>query len=134
MLFSRDGQVFVARRADLPNAESFLKFFYSAAGQKVMEDTFSVIPAIPSVNGPNAEWRHLAGGPGINESFPTNNNAFSIDAAAALIAPSPPGTVFTLSNTAVPNMVEAVTTGAASLSSALSKLQSQLAAAYAALG
>jgi Bacterial extracellular solute-binding protein len=120
--------------ADLPNAESFMKYLFSAAGQKVLEDTFGVVPSVPSLNGPNAEWRHLAGGPGPNESFPQNNNAWSIDAAAALIAPSPPGTVFTLSNTAVPNMVQAVTTGAVSLSSALSTLQSQLTAAYAAQG
>jgi maltose-binding protein MalE len=117
--------------ADLPNAESFMKYLFSAAGQKVLEDTFGVIPSVPSLNGPTAEWRHLAGGPGPNQSFPQNNNAWTIDAAAALIAPNPPGTVFTLSNTAVPNMVQAVTTGAQSLSSALSQLQSQLTAAYA---
>jgi hypothetical protein len=98
----------------------------------VLEDTFGVVPSIPSLNGPTAEWRHLAGGPGPNQSFPQNNNPWSIDAAKALIAPNPPGTVFTLSNTAIPNMVESVTTGAEGLSSALSTLQSQLTAAYAA--
>jgi maltose-binding protein MalE len=117
--------------ADLPNAVSFMKYLFSAAGQKVLEDTFGVIPAIPSLNGPTAEWRHLAGGPCSNCSWPTNNNAWSIDAAAALIAPNPPGTVFTLSNTAIPNMVQSVTTGGGSLSSSLSALQSQLTAAYA---
>jgi multiple sugar transport system substrate-binding protein len=116
---------------DLANAESFMKYLFSAAGQKVLEDTFGVIPSVPSLNTAKAEWRHLAGGPGPNESFPTNNAPWSIDAAAALIAPNPPGTVFTLSNTAVPNMVQSVTTGGESLTSALSTLQSQLTAAYA---
>ena len=118
--------------ADLPNAESFMKYLFSAAGQKVLEDTFGVVPSVPSLNGPNAEWRHLVGGPGPNQSFPHNNDAWSIDAADALIAPNPPGTVFTLSNTAIPNMVQSVTTGAESLSAGLSGLQSQLTAAYAA--
>ncbi len=117
--------------ADLPNAESFMKFLFSAPGQKVLEDTFGVIPSVPSLNGPSAEWRHLVGGPGPNQTFPKNNAAWTIDAAAALIAPNPPGTVFSLSNTAIPNMVQSVTTGGQSLSSALSSLQSQLTAAYA---
>lgn len=116
--------------ADLPNAESFIKYLFSAAGSKVGEDTFGVIPAVPTLNGANAEWRHLAGGPGPNESFPTNNNAWSIDAAKAIIAPQTPGTVFTLSNTAVPNFVQSVTTGQESLNAGLSKLQSQMNGAY----
>jgi hypothetical protein len=116
--------------ADLPNAESFIQYLFSAAGSKVGEDTFGIIPAAAALNGPSAEWRHLAGGPGPNQSFPTNNNAWSIDAAKAIIAPQTPGTVFTQSNTDVPNFVEAVTTGAESLSSGLSQLQSQMNAAY----
>jgi ABC-type glycerol-3-phosphate transport system substrate-binding protein len=125
-----DGSKGGNRTADLPNAESFLKFFYSPAGQKVMEDTFSVIPAIPSVNGPTAEWRHLAGGPCPNCSWPKNNVPWSVDAAQALIAPNPPGNVFTVSNTVVPNMVQDVTTGGESLSAGLSSVQSALTAAY----
>jgi hypothetical protein len=116
--------------ADLPNAESFIQYLFSAAGSKVGEDTFGIIPAAAALNGPSAEWRHLAGGPGPNQSFPTNNNAWSIDAAKAIIAPQTPGTVFTESNTDVPNFVEAVTTGAESLSAGLSQLQSQMNAAY----
>jgi hypothetical protein len=116
--------------ADLPNAESFIKYLFSAAGQKVLEDTFGVIPSVPSLNGPTAEWRHLAGGPGPNQSFPQNNNAWSIDAKYAIIAPQTPGTVFTTSNTDVPNFVQAVTTGSESLTAGLSQLQSQMNAAY----
>lgn len=116
--------------ADLPNAESFIKYLFSAAGQKVAEDTFGVIPAVPSLNGASAEWRHLAGGPGANQSFPTNNNAWSIDASKAIIAPQTPGTVFTSSNTDIPNFVEDVTTGQESLTTGLTQLQSQMSAAY----
>jgi hypothetical protein len=117
--------------ADLPNAESFLKYLFSSAGQTVAEDTYGVIPAVPSLNGPSAAWRHLAGGPAPDTSFPTNNNAWTIDASKAIIAPQTPGTVFTQSNTDVPNFVQAVTTGQESLSAGLSKLQSQMNAAYA---
>jgi hypothetical protein len=120
--------------ADLPNAESFLKYLFSAAGQKVGEDTFGIIPAIPSLNSAAAEWRHLAGGPGPNQSFPKNNNAWSFDAAKAIIAPQTPGTVFTSSNTDVPNFVQDVTTHEENLKAGLSQLQSQMNSAYASAG
>jgi len=88
-----------------------MKYLFSAAGQKVLEDTFGVVP-FGSV--PERAERRVAPPrrcPGPNHRS-RKQHAWSIDAAAALIAPNPPGTVFTLSNTAVPNMVESVTTGA----------------------
>jgi hypothetical protein len=115
---------------DLSNAESFMKFLFSAPGQKVLEDTFGVIPSVPSLNGPHAEWRHLAGGPGPNESFPTNNNAWTIDAAKAIIAPQTPGTVANASNTDVPAFVANVVGDPSSLNSQLATLQSEMTAAY----
>jgi hypothetical protein len=116
--------------ADLPNAESFLRYLFSAAGQKVGEDTFGIIPAVPSLNGPSAAWRHLTGGPGPGQTFPSNNSPWSFDASKAIIAPQTPGTVFTQSNTDVPNFVQDVTTGHESLAAGLSQLQSEMNTAY----
>lgn len=76
------------------------------------------------MNGPDALWRTQSGGP-------ANSEAYVIAADTATIAPQTPGTVFTLSNTDVPNAVTAATTGHQSVAKAFTTLQSQMEAAYA---
>ncbi len=107
-----------------PLAIAFLRYLYSAPGQAVAEKTFGVVPAVASLNGPTAMWRTLSGGP-------ANSEAYVIAANTATIAPQTPGTVFTLSNTDVPNAVTAATTGHESIAKAFTNLQSEMTAAYA---
>jgi ABC-type glycerol-3-phosphate transport system substrate-binding protein len=106
-----------------PLVIAFLKYLFSAPGQAVAEQTFGVVPAVASLNGPNALWRHLTGGP-------ANSEAYVIAANTATIAPQTPGTVFTLSNTDIPNAVTAATTGGKSIAEAFTTLQQQMDAAY----
>ena len=107
-----------------PLAIAFLQYLYSAPGQAVAEKTFGVVPAVASLNGPTALWRTLSGGP-------ANSEAYVIAANTATIAPQTPGTVFTLSNTDIPNAVTAATTGHESIAKAFTNLQSEMNAAYA---
>lgn len=106
-----------------PLALAFLKYLFSAKGQAVAEKTCGVVPAVASLNGPNALWRKLDCGV-------ANNEAFVIAANTATIAPQTPGTVFTLSNTAVPNAVTAATSGGKSIADAFGALQKQMDDAY----
>ena len=106
-----------------PLAIAFLHYLFSAPGQAVAEKTFGVVPAVASLNGPTALWRTLSGGP-------ANSEAYVIAANTATIAPQTPGTVFTLSNTDVPNAVTAATTGHQSIAKAFTNLQSEMNAAY----
>ena len=108
---------------DNPLALAFLKYLFSAEGQAVAEKTFGVVPAVASLNGPNALWRTQPGGP-------ANSEAYVIAANTATIAPQTPGTVFTLSNTDIPNAVTAATTGHQSIAKAFGKLQKQMDDAY----
>ncbi len=105
-------------------AIAFLHYLFSAAGQAVAEQTFGVVPAVASLNGPDALWRTQSGGP-------ANSEAYVIAADTATIAPQTPGTVFTLSNTDIPNAVTAATTGHQSIAKAFTNLQSEMVAAYA---
>ncbi|HTW10555.1 MAG TPA: extracellular solute-binding protein, partial [Acidimicrobiales bacterium] len=105
-------------------ALAFLHYLFSAAGQAVAEKTFGVVPAVASLNGPTALWRTQPGGP-------ANSEAYVIAANTATIAPQTPGTVFTLSNTDVPNAVTAATTGGESIAKAFTNLQAEMVAAYA---
>ncbi len=107
-----------------PVAIAFLHYLFSAAGQAVAEKTFGVVPAVASLNGPTALWRTQPGGP-------ANSEAYVIAARTATIAPQTPGTVFTLSNTDVPNAVTAATTGGESIAKAFTALQKEMVAAYA---
>jgi hypothetical protein len=107
-----------------PVAIAFLHYLFSAAGQAVAEKTFGVVPAVASLNGPDALWRTQSGGP-------ANSEAYVVAAKTATIAPQTPGTVFTLSNTDVPNAVTAATTGGQSIAKAFHNLQKQMVAAYA---
>ncbi len=106
-----------------PLALAFLKYLFSAPGQEVAEKTFGVVPAVASLNGPTALWRTQTGGP-------ANSEAYVIAANTATIAPQTPGTVFTLSNTDIPNAVTAATTGHQSLAKAFGNLQKQMDDAY----
>ncbi len=107
-----------------PLVIAFLRYYFSAAGQVVAEKTFGTVPSVASLNTPTALWRTLAGGP-------ANSEAYVIAANTATIAPQTPGTVFTLSNTDVPNAVTAATTGHEGIAKAFTNLQSQMVAAYA---
>ncbi len=104
-------------------ALAFLKYLFSPAGQAVGEATGGVVPAEAANNGPTAPWRTVAGAP-------ANSQAYTIAAATATIAPQTPGTVFTLSNTDVPDAVTAATTGHESIAKAFTNLQAQMVYAY----
>ena len=52
-----------------PLALAFLKYLFSAPGQAAAEKTFGVVPAVASLNGPNALWRHLKGGPANSQAY-----------------------------------------------------------------
>lgn len=108
---------------DTTNALAFLKYLYTPAAQDVAERTCGVVPAVTSLNGGSALWRKLKCGT-------ANSEAFVIAANTATIAPQTPGRVFTASNTDIPNAVEKVTEGKASLASAFASLKSQIHAAY----
>ena len=105
------------------NALAFLKYLFTPAAQNVAERTCGVVPAVTALNGPSALWRKLKCGP-------ANSQAFVIAANTATIAPQTPGRVFTDSNTDIPNAVEAVAEGKATLANAFSNLAAQMHADY----
>ena len=72
-----------------PLAIAFLKYLFSRRGQAVAEKTFGVVPAVASLNGPTALWRHTAGRPGEQRGL-RDRREHGDD------RPADPGTVFTL--------------------------------------
>jgi ABC-type glycerol-3-phosphate transport system substrate-binding protein len=123
-------QAVVAGGPNLTNAEHFMQYLFSTPGQTVLEDTYGVIPSIPSLNTSSAPWQNLTTPPCPGCTFPTNNAAWSIDAADAIIAPAFPGAAFSDSNIDVPNFVAAVENKPKSLKSAAIGLESQMKGAY----
>lgn len=96
---------------NLPLAHDFLTFFFSAKAMGILEASYGVVPAIPSLSGPKATWRTLP-------PPPANNQAFVTAAETALIAPVVPGNAQTQIDTAITNAVDAVTIQGASIKSA----------------
>jgi ABC-type glycerol-3-phosphate transport system substrate-binding protein len=115
--------VSVQDKTDVPQTLDFLHYLFSAQGQLVAEKTGGVVPAVTSLlSGKNAIWTRL-------KSNPVNNQAFTIAAQSATIAPQTPGTVFSDSVTMISNMVQSVLSGTP-LAQATKTLQSQVIADY----
>ena len=106
-------------------ALDFLHYFYSPAGYAAAEKTYGIVPAVVSIAAdPKAVWATLP-------NNPANNAAYTIAAnSVQAIAPQTPGTVYSDSQTNIPNAIEAVL-GGTSLASAFNTLQSQTKTDYA---
>jgi ABC-type glycerol-3-phosphate transport system substrate-binding protein len=99
-------------------ALDFLHYFYSPVGYAAAELTYGIVPAVTSIAAnPNAIWARLP-------NNPANNGAYTIAAnSVQAIAPQAPGSVYSNSQTNIPNAIQAVL-GGTSLSSAMDSLQS----------
>jgi ABC-type glycerol-3-phosphate transport system substrate-binding protein len=106
-------------------ALDFLHYFYSPPGYAAAERTYGIVPAVTSIAAdPKAVWATLP-------NNPANNGAYTIAAnSVQAIAPQAPGTVYSNSQTNIPNAIEAVLAGT-SLQSAMDALQKQTLADYA---
>jgi hypothetical protein len=109
---------------DVPEALDFLHYFYSADGYAAAEKTYGIVPAVASIAAdPTAVWATLA-------DNPANNGAYTIAAnSVQAIAPQTPGTVYSDSQTNIPNAIEAVL-GGQSLAKAMANLQKLTEADY----
>ena len=87
-------------------ALDFLHYFYSAPGYAAAERTYGIVPAVTSIAAdPKAVWATLP-------NNPKNNAAYTIAAnSVQAIAPQAPGTVYSNSQTNIPNAIEAVLGG-----------------------
>ena len=105
-------------------ALDFLHYFYSPVGYAAAERTYGIVPAVTSIAAdPNAVWAKLP-------NNPPNNAAYTIAAnSVQAIAPQAPGTVYSNSQTSIPNAIQAVL-GGKSLKSAMDDLQKQTEADY----
>jgi maltose-binding protein MalE len=106
-------------------ALDFLHYFYSPAGYGAAEKTYGIVPAVTSIAAdPKAVWATLP-------NNPANNAAYTIAAnTVQAIAPQAPGTVYSDSQTNIPNAIEAVL-GGTPISTAMAALQTQTQADYA---
>jgi ABC-type glycerol-3-phosphate transport system substrate-binding protein len=107
-------------------ALDFLHYFYSPPGYAAAERTYGIVPAVTTIAAdPKAVWATLP-------NNPPNNAAYTIAAnSVQAIAPQAPGTVYSNSQTNIPNAIEAVL-GGTSLQSAMDSLQKQTLGDYAA--
>jgi len=107
-------------------ALDFLHYFYSSPGYAAAERTYGIVPAVTTIAAdPKAVWATLP-------NNPPNNAAYTIAAnSVQAIAPQAPGTVYSNSQTNIPNAIEAVLAGT-SLQSAMDNLQKETLADYAA--
>jgi len=106
-------------------ALDFLHYFYSPAGYAAAERTYGIVPAVTAIAAdPKAVWATLP-------NNPKNNAAYTIAAnSVQAIAPQAPGTVYSNSQTNIPNAIEAVLSGT-SLIDAMNNLQKLTLADYA---
>jgi ABC-type glycerol-3-phosphate transport system substrate-binding protein len=105
-------------------ALDFLHYFYSPPGYAAAEKTYGIVPAVTAIAAdPKAVWATLP-------NNPPNNAAYTIAAnSVQAIAPQAPGTVYSNSQTNIPNAIEAVL-GGTSLQSAMDNLQKETLADY----
>jgi ABC-type glycerol-3-phosphate transport system substrate-binding protein len=110
----------------IKQALDFLHYFYSSPGYAAAERTYGIVPAVTSIAAdPKAVWATLP-------DNPPNNAAYTLAAnSVQAIAPQAPGTVYSNSQTNIPNAIEAVLAGT-SLQSAMDNLQKETLADYAA--
>ena len=97
-----------------------------AARLRRCRENVRIVPAVTSIAAdPKAVWATLP-------NNPSNNVAYTLAAGSVqAIAPQAPGTVYSNSQTNIPNAIEAVL-GGTSLQSAMDNLQKQTVADYAA--
>ena len=90
-----------------------------------IRDRYGIVPAVTSIAAdPKAVWATLP-------NNPANNAAYTIAAnTVQAIAPQAPGTVYSDSQTNIPNAIEAVL-GGTPISTAMAALQTQTQADYA---
>ena len=107
-------------------ALDFLHYFYSSPGYAAAERTYGIVPAVTTIAAdPKAVWATLP-------NNPPNNAAYTLAAnSVQAIAPQAPGTVYSNSQTNIPNAIEAGLAGT-SLQSAMDNLQKETLADYAA--
>jgi len=110
---------------DTTEALDFLHYFYSPDGYAAAEQTYGIVPAVTSIAAdPTAVWATLS-------KNPANNAAYTLAAdSVQAIAPQTPGTVYSDSQTNIPNAIEAVL-GGTSLASAMNNLQKETETDYA---
>ena len=110
---------------DTTAALDFLHYFYSTAGYAAAEQTYGIVPAVTSIAAdPTAVWATLS-------KNPANNAAYTLAAnSVQAIAPQTPGTVYSDSQTNIPNAIEAVLAGTG-LASAMNTLQKETETDYA---
>jgi multiple sugar transport system substrate-binding protein len=108
---------------DIPNAMTFFKFLWSAAGQAAEEKGYGVVPAVASLLTKGADWQKLPGPP-------YNVGAFTIAAQTGTIAPQTPNTVYNLTQTDIPKAIEAVVDGHQSFASAFGAINQAINAQY----
>lgn len=99
---------------NLKLAEDFLTWFFGSKAMGLLESSYGVVPAIPSLDGADAAWRKLP-------APPANNQAFATAAQTALIAPVVPGNAQSAIDTAITNAMEAVTLQGTSIKSAFTE-------------
>jgi ABC-type glycerol-3-phosphate transport system substrate-binding protein len=108
---------------DIPNALTFFKFLWSAAGQAAEEKGYGVVPAVASLLTKSAVWQKLPGPP-------ENVDAFTIAAQTGTIAPQTPNTVYNLTQTDIPKAIEAVVDGHQSYAAAFGTINQAINAQY----
>ncbi len=106
----------------------FLHWLYSSSGgMKILEASYGVVPAVPSLFGLNELWRKLPGPP-------ANESAFVTAASQGLVAPQVPGVAFNTSATDIPKAIEAVVDSGQSISKAFTTLNQEVNASYSSAG
>jgi multiple sugar transport system substrate-binding protein len=108
---------------DIPQAMTFFKFLWSAAGQAAEEKGYGVVPAVASLLTKGAAWQKLPGPP-------YNVDAFTIAAQTGTIAPQTPNTVYNLTQTDIPKAIEGVVDGHQSYASAFGTIDQAINAQY----
>ena len=102
----------------------FLHWLYSGSGgMKILEASYGVVPAVPSLFGLNQLWRKLPGPP-------ANESAFVTAAAQGLVAPQVPGVAFNTSATDIPKAIESVVDSGESIAKAFTTLNQEVDASY----
>ena len=94
---------------------------------EILEASYGVVPAVPSLFGPNELWRKLPGPP-------ANESAFVTAASQGLVAPQVPGVAFNTSATDIPKAIESVVDSGESVAKAFTTLNQQVDTSYSSAG
>ncbi len=106
----------------------FLHWLYSGSGgMQILEASYGVVPAVPSLFGPNELWRKLPGPP-------ANEAAFVTAASQGLVAPQVPGVAFNTAATDIPKAIESVVDSGESIANAFKTLNQEVDTSYSSAG